>query len=99
MHELRVAEEGEEPDADALASIVRNQPSDSEEECSDHSLCYANVSERVSEEPEGRVPVFLTRQLTPPLEGSNSERSLLPFSWPSSGQLWNYRVYCRPADW
>ena len=63
MQELRVAEEGEEPDADALASIVRNQPSDSEEECSEHSLCYANVSERVSEEPEGRVPVSFYEDL------------------------------------
>jgi len=63
MQELRVAEEGEEPDADALASIIRNQPSDSEEECSDHSLCYANVSERVSEETEERVPVSLYEDL------------------------------------
>ena len=38
MQELREAEEGEEPDADALASIIRDQHFDSEEECSDHSV-------------------------------------------------------------
>ena len=63
MQELREAEEGEEPDADALASIIRDQHFDSEEECSDHSLCYANVSERVSEETEERVPVSLYEDL------------------------------------
>ena len=63
MQELREAEEGEEPDARSLASIIQDHHFDSEEDCSEHSLCYANLSECVSEEAEGHSPVSMYEDL------------------------------------
>ncbi len=45
MEEMRVAEEGEEPDAMSLASLLREPNSDAEDGCSSHSLCLVNVSD------------------------------------------------------
>jgi hypothetical protein len=58
MQELRVAEEGEEPDTRSLASVIQDHHFESEEECSEHLLCYANVSEHVSDDDDGHAPVF-----------------------------------------
>jgi len=46
MEEMRVAEEGEEPDAMDLACVMREQHNPyAEDACSTHSLCLVNVSE------------------------------------------------------